>query len=72
MSFLNDVGDSMDAINIYAGRPRRVSSKGGSLYPLTGDLTGMTEPCGALPRKCLFIYGSLYRNRRNVCQQTEC
>jgi hypothetical protein len=21
-----------------------------------GDLTGMTEPCGALPRKCLFIY----------------
>jgi hypothetical protein len=24
--------------------------------PHPGVLTGMTEPCGALPRKCLFIY----------------
>jgi hypothetical protein len=25
-------------------------------FPHPGDLTGMTEPCGALPRKCLFSY----------------
>jgi hypothetical protein len=25
-------------------------------FPHPGDLTGMTEPCGALPRKCLFMF----------------
>jgi hypothetical protein len=44
--------------NIYeAGkqRDRRVVTR--SLRPLAGCyLTGPVEPCGALPRKCLFIY----------------
>jgi hypothetical protein len=29
-------------------------------FPHTWDLTGMTEPRGALPRKCLFIYSFIY------------
>jgi hypothetical protein len=36
-------------------RDRRVVTS--MLWPLTGCyLTGLVEPCGDLPRKCLFIY----------------
>jgi hypothetical protein len=45
-------------INIYAGEPEGfLQQRGISPTPLPhpGDVTGMSEPCGALPRKCLFI-----------------
>jgi hypothetical protein len=43
--------------------------------PHPGDLTGMSEPCGALPRKCLFIYtvmegGSIHNTRSFFCGQS--
>jgi hypothetical protein len=32
--------------------------------PHPGDLIGMSEPCGALPRKCLFVHYPFSQNPR--------
>jgi hypothetical protein len=61
ITFTRERPEGFDMIIIIIITFTRESPEGcrhASLIPRRGGraLTGMTEPCGALPRKCLFIY----------------